>query len=91
MVSGSLVSNKQSVNLSIISAHPVYESQRTRDRRAQIKTKSPLGRTIQMARRLAGTTGERRENADTNDRREEPQEKCDLVLDRVLYLETTDH
>jgi len=37
MAPGSLVSNKQSVNLSIISARPVYESQRTRDRREQIK------------------------------------------------------
>jgi hypothetical protein len=48
MVAGSLVSNNQSVNLSIISAHPVYESQRTRDRRAQMKRKSPLGYTMQM-------------------------------------------
>jgi hypothetical protein len=37
MMPGSLVSNKQSVNPSIISGHPVYESQRTRDPRAQIK------------------------------------------------------
>jgi hypothetical protein len=37
MVPGSLVSNKQSVNPSIISAHPVYESQRTCHPRAQIK------------------------------------------------------
>jgi hypothetical protein len=75
MVPGSLVSDKQSVNLSIISAHPVYESQGTRDRRAQMKTKSPLGCTMQMASRLAGTTGERRKNAGTNDRREKAWEK----------------
>ena len=75
MVPGSLVSNNQSVNLSIISAHPVYESQRTRDRRAQMKTKSPLSYTMQMARGLAGTIGERKDNAATNDSREEPQEK----------------
>ncbi len=48
MVPGSLASNKQSVNPSIISAHPVYESQRTRDCRAQMKRKSPPGYTMQM-------------------------------------------
>jgi hypothetical protein len=36
-----------------------------------MKTKSPLGRTMQMTRGLAGTTGERKENAGANDRREE--------------------
>ena len=30
---------------------------------------------MQMARGLAGTIGERKENAGANDRREEPQEK----------------
>ncbi len=71
MAPGSLVSNKQSVNLSIISAHPVLRiAANTRSSHAD-KTKSPLGCTMQMARGFAGTTGERKENTGANDRRGE--------------------
>ncbi len=84
MVPGSLVSNNQSVNLSIISAHPVYESQRTRDRRAQMKTKSPLGCTMQMVRRLAGTTGERRRPPAPTTGERNIRRSDNLFLDRIF-------
>jgi hypothetical protein len=91
MVRGSLVSNKQSVNLSIISAHPVYESQRTRSSRAdenKIATRLHnadgagclLAQLARERRTPAAMTGER------NIRRSD-----NLFLDRILYLETADH
>jgi hypothetical protein len=84
MVSGSLVSNKQSVNPSIISAHPVYESQRTRDRRAQMKTKSPLGHTMQMVPDLlAQLARERRTPAPTTGERN-IRRSDNLFLDRIF-------
>jgi hypothetical protein len=72
MVPGSLVSNKQSVNPSIISAHPVYESQRT--------PRSSRADENKIATRLHNADGARtcwhnwreKENAGANDRRKEP-------------------